>query len=386
MAADWHAHARDLARRLTGQGLRDPAWIEVFAHAPRHEFAPRATTLDYDGRVIDAVAWDRAELLRRSYADEVMVTRFETVSTAGDDVRIATSSASQPAIVAIMLQLLAVDDGHRILEIGTGPGYDACLLCMRVGDHHVTSMDIQSAVIAEAGENLARCGQHPHLVAGDGALGCPHRAPFDRIIATCALPAIPAAWPGQLAPGGRIVAPMTFGGALAVLDRDDRDEAAATGGFASDSGYFMTMRHLGQAKSAPAAPTAGTAHRTRMDPVELTDPAFRLWLELAVPGLAVLPSQTCDGRLVAVRFTRQDDTTLVECDSGRDPVVTEYGRPLWRDVETQLAAWHRTGRPGRDRFGYTVRPDRQWIWLDDPAGDVQWEFPPRAYLPVTEAP
>lgn len=173
--ADWREHAARLAGYLADEGL-DARWTAVFAAVPRHEFVADGGT-----------AWDREELLRQAYADQVVVTRTRTIG--GEQV--ATSSASQPAIVATMLRLLDVGDRARVLEIGTGPGYNACLLCERLGDGNVTSVDIQADVVDEARRRLARLGFRPHLEAADGTRGCPARAPFDRIIATCGLSRIP---------------------------------------------------------------------------------------------------------------------------------------------------------------------------------------------------
>ena len=113
------------------------------------------------------------------------------------------STVSQPAAVAMMLEADAVESGMRVLEIGAGSGYNAALLSHLTGESgHVVTVDLEAAGFAQV-----------QVVQGDGALGYPPGAPFDRIVATVGLPDIPSAWPEQLAPGGRIVAPLHLGGA-----------------------------------------------------------------------------------------------------------------------------------------------------------------------------
>ena len=89
-----------------------------------------------------------------------------------------------------MLEALEVTDGCRVLEIGTGSGYNAALLCERLGSEHVTSVHIDPDLVALARERLAANGYTPTLAA-DGADGYPRSALYDRIIATCSVPAIP---------------------------------------------------------------------------------------------------------------------------------------------------------------------------------------------------
>ena len=128
---------------------------------------------------------------------------------------------SQPYIVAIMTQLLEPQKTHKALEIGTGSGYQAAVLSRLV--RHVYSVEIVGALARSSAATLTALGYANVTVRhGDGYLGWPEQAPFDRIILTAAPPEIPQALVNQLAAGGKLVAPVgngLFGQDLVVIDK-----------------------------------------------------------------------------------------------------------------------------------------------------------------------
>lgn len=114
---------------------------------------------------------------------------------------------SQPTIVAVMTHLLAPKPGDRVLEVGTGSGYQAAVLAALGA--RVFSIEIIPELAAEAEARLARLGIAGVTVrAGDGGLGWPEEAPFDAILVTAAAPRVPPALVEQLRPGGRMVVPV----------------------------------------------------------------------------------------------------------------------------------------------------------------------------------
>ncbi|MFT3921426.1 MAG: protein-L-isoaspartate(D-aspartate) O-methyltransferase [Myxococcales bacterium] len=113
---------------------------------------------------------------------------------------------SQPYVVALMTQLVEARPGRRILEIGTGSGYQAAVLAAAGAE--VFSVEIIEALARRAAERFARLGYRVHTRLGDGRQGWPEEGPFDGILVTAAPREVPAALVAQLAPGGRLVVPV----------------------------------------------------------------------------------------------------------------------------------------------------------------------------------
>ncbi|MGM0552931.1 MAG: protein-L-isoaspartate(D-aspartate) O-methyltransferase [Pseudomonadota bacterium] len=169
--------ARDrLVRQLEEQGIRDPRVLEAIRSVPRHLFVEEA-------------------LSHRAYENTALpIGHRQTIS--------------QPFIVARMTEALLEGGPLRtVLEIGTGSGYQAAVLAQIV--ERVYSVERIQALSREARELLSRLGiNNVNLRHGDGAEGWPERAPFDGIILTAAPREVPEALLMQLAPGGRLVAPV----------------------------------------------------------------------------------------------------------------------------------------------------------------------------------
>ncbi|GAA3102131.1 hypothetical protein GCM10020254_54640 [Streptomyces goshikiensis] len=205
------AHAAQV-RELDAAGvLVDPAWRAAFEGVPRHAFVPYFWTGRGAGHERlwgeDPDPEQRARWLRGVYTDTPLATRLRD----GELV----SSSSQPSLMAKMLNALDVRDGHRVLEIGTGTGYNAALLCHRLGDDLVTTVDLEEEITESARTHLAALGYRPTVVTGGtGRAAAPPAPPFDRILVTCTLPRIPPAWLGQCRPGARVPGP--------AVDRADR--------------------------------------------------------------------------------------------------------------------------------------------------------------------
>ncbi|MER5807127.1 methyltransferase domain-containing protein [Streptomyces sp. NPDC002033] len=309
------AHAAQV-RELTAAGvLEDPQWRAAFAAVPRHVFVPYFWTGRGAGHERlwgeDPDPVRRARWLRGVYTDAPLATRLRD----GELV----SSSSQPSLMAKMLECLEVRDGDNVLEIGAGTGYNAALLCHRLGEDLVTTVDLDEEITESARAHLALLGYRPAVVTGDGARGCPARAPFDRILVTCTLPLVPHAWLGQCRPGARILAPLSTG----LIALTVRDADFAEGRFLHTSAYFVPLRGAG-ASAVPAGAT-GLLHGV---PYELVENERFQFLLILTAGVL--------------------------------------------HAREALDLWRREDRPARERFGVTVTAEGQWSWLDDPQGPYVW--------------
>lgn len=161
----------------------------AFRAVPRHLFLPK-------------VALDKV------YSDQAIPTKHLNGA--------AISSSSQPAIMAIMLEQLELQPGYRVLEIGAGTGYNAALIAHIVGDSgQVVTMDIDDDIVQGAREHLSAAGfAKVQVICGDGGLGYPDAAPYDRIILTVGAGDIAPAWSEQLKPNGRLVLPLSIKGGV----------------------------------------------------------------------------------------------------------------------------------------------------------------------------
>ncbi|MFE9003974.1 methyltransferase domain-containing protein [Streptomyces sp. NPDC007875] len=180
---------------------------------------------------------------------------------------IATSSNSMPTMVARMLTALEVADGQRVLEIGTGSGWNAALLAARLGSQNVTTVEVDPVLAEKAAKVIKEAGYSPDVVWGDGAQGWESGAPYDRIIATCSVRRIPYAWVRQTKPGGRVLAPLAgdfWSGALVRLDVGG--DGVASGRFVGGA-RFMPMRSERPGPDVPwTAEPGGTAAPARFPP------------------------------------------------------------------------------------------------------------------------
>jgi protein-L-isoaspartate(D-aspartate) O-methyltransferase len=176
--------------------LKNKGWIQApgveaaFRAVLRHHFLP--------GRPLEEVYSDRA------------------ISAKQDETGQWISSSSQPAIMAIMLEQLGLEPGHKVLEIGAGTGYNAALMADIVGETgQVVTLDIDEDIVEAAREHLANAGFGTvQIVRADGGYGYLDAAPYDRIILTVGAPDITRAWRDQLKPNGRIVLPLMLKGSM----------------------------------------------------------------------------------------------------------------------------------------------------------------------------
>ncbi|XVV10856.1 methyltransferase domain-containing protein [Actinoplanes sp. CA-131856] len=368
---DWQPYAATLASELTTTGVLASDWRPAFEHIPRHLFVPEFFTVDGERISADNPA-QHDRWLAAVYSDASLTTQLRTAP--GADLSWPTSSSTRPSLMAHMLDLLNVADGHRVLEIGTGTGYNAALLSHRLSDSNVTSIDIDPALVESARRHLADLGYRPHLSAGDGAAGVAEQEPYDRIIATCAVPEIPPAWITQLTTGGLIVADVRGELSSSLVVAHKTTPHSVTGRFLASAGHFMWMRATadnplrnGGAFGTVYDFTDPYTATTTVPLAAFDDEDFRFVLQLAVPRLGPLGNTIRDDRK-GVFLVTEDDASWAEISPATDRGSTVlYGGPhlLWPDVVATWQWWTEHGRPQRARFGLTAHDNgSQNTWLD----------------------
>jgi protein-L-isoaspartate(D-aspartate) O-methyltransferase len=226
--------------RIIAEGaLWSPALIAAFRVTPRHRFLDRVFQVNTSaGSSNETITRDPdANTLSIVYADRALVTRISPAQP-----YVAISSSSQPSLMARMLEDLRLQKGHRVLEVGTGTGYNAALLAYVVGPHHVISLDVDREVLSEAWDHLRSFpGRDVQLRHGDGRLGDPKNAPFDRIMVTAATPDLEPAWLEQLTPHGLLLAPLTIASGLEFIVRGGMVNGLFQGRLLRPA-YFMPLR------------------------------------------------------------------------------------------------------------------------------------------------
>jgi protein-L-isoaspartate(D-aspartate) O-methyltransferase len=363
----------ELARQLRASGRASAAVHAALEAVPRHAFLPRTEAV-------------------QAYKDMAIVTKL-------DERGLPVSSSTQPAMMAIMLEQLGLAPGQRVLEIGTGTGYNAAVLATITGDAgSVVTIDIEPDVVEQARASLAAAGfGGVTVVCGDGAEGVAAHAPYDRIIVTAGAWDLSPRWREQLGDGGRIVAPLSVRGIQlsAAFERAGDAWAAASAcrcgfirmtGTAAGPEVIVALGAepgLGALVTDGAAPDGALLYQALSGPQRRVPAGLRadsvaqladldFWLTLTEPGLTrinlisgpesqVSPAQQrIAGLLPFGGFTRDEGAGALAVAAVGLPgdaagpgqpevMLTGYGAPgaaLATALAERAADWDRQGRPG----------------------------------------
>ncbi|MET8156741.1 ATP-grasp peptide maturase system methyltransferase [Sphaerisporangium sp. NPDC005289] len=369
-----------LADRLARAGsLHDPGWRDAVESVARERFlgSAIAEATEYGDRwkVIRREEVTEGEWLELVYRDQTWVTQIDGAVIEGARGTVQgspTSSSTSPGLVVLMLEAAQISNGDKVLEIGTGTGYSTALMCHRLGDRAVTSIEYDPAVAARARDALTAAGCRPTLVTGDGLAGYDKNGEYDRLIATCSVRYVPMPWMWQVRDGGTITAPLTGwmrGAAFAHLTLGD--DGTASGRFLEEDIYFMTARPHGPPPVASPYLAGGEVRESRVDPRVLDDPAGLFGAQLAAPS--------------AIRLGGGDEVILWDVATGSQAVtrpdpaggwtIRQRGPlRLWDAVEHAVLVWQNAGSPRQSAYGLTVTGDRQYVWLGEPDGP-SWDLP-----------
>jgi methyltransferase of ATP-grasp peptide maturase system len=377
-----------LIRQMTDDGDLAPRWRPAFEQVPRHWFMPHLFLFTGGNRYTPlGSSTDRAQWLSHVYSNDMCVTQLNGDNTAWDTAiaqgsvhGLPTCSSTEPGLMAWMLDDLAVAAGHRVLEIGTGTGYNAAILCEHLGAASLTSIDVDAALVTEARTRLAALGYHPLLVAGDGRDGYPGNAPYDRIIATCSLPRVPAAWIEQLKPGGKMIVNVSgvLGGAMLVLRKNDAGNGAQ-GRFTKCWAGFLPARGAPAVADITPKDTENGCYDTgvtTLAPDVLSTPAFAFLAWLATQDARLCWADLDDGRTLTCLIGVDGSWCEVYPDDGGKRQVEQGGpRRLWNLTEQAHTFWTEHEHPDWSHFGVTMLGDDQRVWLDHPAQPLPWQLP-----------
>lgn len=258
--------------------VRSASVRAAFLQVPRELFVP---------------GFARAEGLEAVYSNQLIVTKRDRHG-------VPLSSSSEPQIMAAMLEALELEEGMRVLEVGTGSGYNTALLKTLVErSGRVVSVDLDRE-LASAARRALRAGGYPaRVVSGDGHDGYEAAAPYDRIVATASSGHVPRAWLDQLVEGGLLEVPLRLRseGALAIGTFRRVDEALESRSVVP--GRFMPLR--GQAAGTVLPPVLTVRSQVGAGRVVVT--------RLGGSSLAAL-SPRARGALLAVAGTRPRTRTL----------------------------------------------------------------------------
>ena len=346
-------------------------WRHVAAAVPRHVFVPRWWASDDSGWTLrDGPAMPAGNWAACVYRDKSLVTQVGTrhADHAGPDDRPAgrpTSSGTMPGLLVQMYRHAMITDSADVLDVGTGTGYGTALLAQRLGERHVTSVDVDPYLLKAATERLDSIGLRPAAEACDATGPLPGGAGrYDRIIATVAVRPVPASWLTALRPGGRLVTTIT--GTNLIITADKTPDGGASGRTEWDRAGFMHSR------SGPGYPTAvrerltgirdAEGDRVTMGryPVVNVSDGWELYstLGLILPGVQDHYEERPDGTRTAWLLHPDGSWARAAATADQAPVIHQSGpRSLWDTLDGLRADWLRDGSLPAYGARVTITPD-----------------------------
>jgi protein-L-isoaspartate O-methyltransferase len=308
-----------------------------------------------------------------AYSDRTLVTRIGPLHA--DQARpedhpagLPTSSSTMPGLVVRMYQFAQLSDGADVLDVGTGSGYGCALLAQRLGEKHVTSIDIDPYLTESAGTRLDQAGLHPAITICDADGPLP--GSYDRIVSMVSVKPVPASWLAALRPGGRLV--TVLAGTTLLVTATKTADGGARGQVEWDRAGFMATR-TGPDYSYELDEFLATIERTDGDQITRgRNPVLELeecWelrsmLEVTAPGIAHRYRVDSDGTRTAWMAHADGSWARASADGTQPPLVHQAGpRRLWDILDELRDYWLSHGRFPLYGAQVTIPPDGSVIHL-----------------------
>lgn len=359
---DWQTHAHRLAADTVRPESR---WYTPIATTPRHTFVPRWWANDGGAWVLRDGAADPEAWMDTAYSNRTLVTRVgpQHADDADPGAKATgshpTSSSTLPGLVVTMYRHASITDDCDVL-VTTGSGYGTALACRRIGDKHVTSIDVDALLVDKARTRLDAAGMNPHTAVCDITGDLP--GSYDRIVSTVSVRSVPVSWLAALKPGGRLVSTIANTGMIVTADKTE--DGGASGRVELDAAGFMRTRHgddypPGLDEVYERAMTAdGEEVTTGRYPVLYVPDAWDLWsmLELTVPGIEHRRMDE-EGDRRTVWLLHPDGSWARAVGRWTDPPTVHQAGPrrLWDELERIRHRLNREG--GLPVYGAAVRID-----------------------------
>ncbi|MBV9143202.1 MAG: class I SAM-dependent methyltransferase [Pseudonocardiales bacterium] len=328
--------------------IRSDAVEQAFASVPRHQCVPE---FRYGPQTI-RVAQDQ---LPESEVLDIVYSHQSLLTSTGRDGGLPSSS-SAPPLMARMLEALELEPGMRVLDIGAGTGYNAALIATITGAP-VHTIDADATTAHAAAESIRRLGLDHQVTVrrGDGYLGAPSGAPYDRIIITCGVAGLSPPWLDQLTPDGLILAPIAHGGVHPILAARRHDgvhaKAALWADFMPAAGPLRPPELVGHDPADYLAP-APITRIPEASPARTAATYDDLWFFLATRDDRITRAYLDDDSIDPSKGTcalhvPACGTAWVQID-GTIAAVGEAA--VAATLHTLIRAWEATGQPELTQF------------------------------------
>ncbi|MFE4263727.1 protein-L-isoaspartate O-methyltransferase [Streptomyces sp. NPDC056883] len=335
---------------------------------------------------------DRAELLDVLHCGESVLTQHDGEPVLGREAGTwrkggeITSLSSGMTMTAGLMEQLGLQRGMQVLNLGTGPGVTCAVTSTICGAQYVVSLDSSAHVTEAARVHLARLGLYPTLVTGQGEDGWPDLAPYDRIFASYAVPAVPAPWLEQLAPQGLALAHITSGSpswpALAVITKTAGGTVTGElrpARYGHRAGHGLPRLYLSKPfRDRIDAGEGAVVTRSRQEVPAWTERGFWLAYDALHPGAVrrggvehlVIGAPACGSWM-----------TAEPAPDGAWTVGSLGPRDIWAEIQDTASRWRAAGSP--DSYRIHLAPDgTQRVSARSGSGPGQLSWP----LPIATPP